>query len=214
MSKQQIHSTTQDFTEIVDITDDIVFLKGKNACMITEISSVNFFLLSSDEQNARIYGYMSLLNSLSFPIQIFIISRRVDLSTYIKLLDQKLEVAQNPRIQEQLKLYKDFIQELIKGEGILDKKIYMVIPFSNLELGATAAATGQMQGAKKPLSYTDQVKSVLISKRNTVISQIERLGLIARPLPTEELAKLYYELFNQDFITLDFNSTDIKNVIL
>ena len=54
--KKRIHSTTQDFTEIVDISDDIVFLKGGNACMIAETSSVNFFLLSQDEQNARIYG--------------------------------------------------------------------------------------------------------------------------------------------------------------
>ena len=58
------------------------------------------------------------------------------------------------------------------------------------------------------------MKSALLSKRNNIATQVERMGLIARPLTTNELIKLYYELFNQEFITLDFDSSDIKNVIL
>lgn len=211
MKKQKIHSTTQDFTEIVDITDEMVFFKGKNACMVMEVSSVNFFLLSSDEQNARIYGYMSLINSLSFPIQIMIVSRRIDLSNYIKILEERIQNVVNPRVSEQLSLYKEFIQDLIRGEGLLDKKTYIVIPFSSLELGA---ATAVKNNDKKQASFVEQAKSILLSKRDNVATQIERMGLMARPLATDELAKLYYELFNQDFFSFDFNSEDVKNVIL
>src|SRR3989344_5429732 len=102
MAKKKIHSTTQDFTEIVDISDDVVFFKGGNTCMVAEVSSVNFFLLSNDEQNARLYGYMSLLNSLSSYIQILIVSRRVDMGKYQKLLDDKISSVKNPKIAEQL----------------------------------------------------------------------------------------------------------------
>ena len=213
MAKPQIHSTTQDFIEIVDISDDIVFFKSGYACMVIEVSSVNFFLLSTDEQNARIYGYMSLLNSLSSFIQILIVARRVDLGNYIKLLDEKISNVQNQKIAEQLGLYRNFIRDLVKGEGLLDKKIYIVIPFSQLELGPASLGQAQMQG-KKMLSLNERVKSGLISKRNNVTIQVERMGLIARPLATNELIKLYYEIFNQEFITLDFNSNDIRNVIL
>lgn len=211
MANQKIHSTTQDFTEIVDITDDMVFFKGKNACMIIEVSSVNFFLLSSDEQNSRIYGYMSLINSLSFPIQIMIVSRRIDLSNYIKILEQRIDNVQNPRVAEQLSLYKEFIQDLIKGEGLLDKKAYIIIPFSPLELGATNTVK---TAGKKEETFTEKVRAALLSKVGNVATQVERMGLMARPLTTEELAKLYYELFNQDFLSFDFNSNDVKNVIL
>ena len=213
MAKSKIHSSTQDFTEIVDVSDDIVFLKGGNACMIMEVSSVNFFLLSQDEQNARIYGYMALLNSLASAIQILIISRRVDLGNYIKLIEEKISNIQNQKVREQLTLYRDFIKDIIKGEGLLDKKIYIVIPFSQLELGV--ATTVKMQATdKKNLPLSERVKSALLSKRNNIATQVERMGLIARPLTTNELIKLYYELFNQEFITLDFDSSDIKNVIL
>lgn len=210
---KKIHSSTQDFTEIVDISDDIVFLKGGNACMIMEVSSVNFFLLSQDEQNARIYGYMSLLNSLSSSVQILIVSRRVDLGSYIKLIEEKISNIQNQKIREQLTLYGDFIKNLIKGEGLLDKKNYIVIPFSQLELGVATTVKTQRPD-KKNLQLSERVKSGLLSKRNNIATQVERMGLIARPLSTNELIKLYYELFNQEFITLDFDSSDIKNVIL
>lgn len=214
MARKKVHSTTQDFTEIVDINNDIVFMKGGYACMILEVSSVNFFLLSQDEQNSRIYGYMSLLNSLSSAIQVLIVSRKIDLGNYIKLLEEKITKTQSPKIQEQLTLYRDFIKDLVKGEGLLDKKIYIVIPFSQLELGVTQTAKNTTTEKGKSTSLDEKVKTALESKRSNIATQVERMGLAARPLTTNELIKLYYELFNQEFVTLDFNSQDIKNVIL
>ncbi len=213
--KDKIHSTTQDFTEIVDIVDDVVLFKGKNACCVLEVSSVNFFLLSADEQNARIYGYMSLINSLSFAIQILIISKRVDMGTYLKVLDQKIDQLQNPRIKEHLTMYRQFIDELVKNEGLLDKKIYVVVPYSYLEgsfVPGQPQKTPQQNTKQGP--FAEQAKNALISKRSVVQSQIERMGLMARPLSHEELIKLFYEILNNDPITVDFNSQDVKNVIL
>ena len=215
--KDKIHSTTQDFTEIVDILDDVVLFKGKNACSILEVSSVNFFLLSADEQNARIYGYMSLINSLSFAIQILIVSKRVDMGNYLKLLDQKIEGSGNNRIKEHLSMYRQFIDELIKGEGLLDKKIYIVVPYSYLEssLAVPGSQAQAPQGKKaKAGTFAEQAKEALISKRGVIQSQVERMGLSARPLSHEELIKLYYEILNNDEITVDFDSQDVKNVIL
>lgn len=213
--KDKIHSTTQDFTDIVDIVEDIVLFKGKNACCILEISSVNFFLLSADEQNARIYGYMSLINSLSFAIQILIISKRVDMGTYLKVLDQKIESSQHPRIKEHLSMYRQFVDDLVKNEGLLDKKIYIVVPYSYLE--ASLTPTGAKNPKEKEMAggpFAQQAKNALISKRSVIQSQVERMGLMARPLSHEELIKLYYEMLNNDSITVDFNSQDIKNVIV
>lgn len=219
MAKNKINSTTQDFTDIVDIIDDVVLLKGKNACSILEVSSVNFFLLSSDEQNARIYGYMSLINSLSFAIQILIISKRVDMGIYLKLLDQKITTIQNLKLKDHLTMYRQFVDELVKNEGLLDKKIYIVVPYSYLE--ATVTLTAQktapqkaQTGATKPSAFSEQARDALVSKRAVIQAQVERMGLMARPLGHEELIKLFYEIFNNETITVDFNSQDIKNVIV
>lgn len=211
MAKRKIHSSTQDFTEVVDIVDDIVLLKGKNACSILDVSSVNFFLLSADEQNARIYGYMSLLNSLSFPIQILIVSKRIDLSSYLTLVDRRIKNVQKDQVREHLKLYREFIQELIKGGRLLDKKIYVVVPFSYLELGAATATTTSLKKHSDPIT---RIKELIITKRASIITQIERIGLSARPLSSEELTKLFYEVLNGETITLDFDPSDVKNIIL
>lgn len=216
--KDKIHSTTQDFTEIVDIVDDVVLFKGKNACSVLEVSSVNFFLLSADEQNARIYGYMSLINSLSFAIQILIVSKRVDMGNYLKILDKKIENLQNPKLKEHLAMYRQFIDELVKNEGLLDKKIYLVVPYSYLE-GSLNPAAGAQQPQKPPPAtkqgpFAEQAKNALVSKRAMIQAQVERMGLAARPLSHEELIKLFYEILNNDSITVDFNSQDVKNVIL
>ena len=40
------------------------------------------------------------------------------------------------------------------------------------------------------------------------------MGLMARPLSHEELIKLFYEILNNDSITVDFDSSDVKNVII
>ena len=110
-------------------------------------------------------------------------------------------------------LTEDFIKDLIKGEGLLDKKVYLVIPFSQLELGPMTVAP-QASNKKGALPMNDRIKSGLLSKRNNVLAQVERMGLLARPLSTNELIKLFYEIYNQEFITLDFDATDVKNVIM
>ncbi len=212
--KEKIHSTTQDFTEIVDIYEDIVLFKGKSACTVIEASSVNFFLLSADEQNARIYGYMSLINSLSFAIQILIISKRVDIAHYLEVLDKKVQDSQNPRIKEHLSMYRQFVEELVKSEGLLDKKIYIVIPYSYLEAGIGGGASTQQRSSQKTNNFAQQAQAALASKRSVIIAQVQRMGLTARPLQHEELTKLFYEILNNDTITVDFNSQDLQNVIL
>lgn len=200
----KVKSSTQDFIEITDIIDDVIHLKGRSACSVLEVSSVNFFLLSQDEQNARIYGYMSLINSLSFALQIVIVSKRIDMTAYISSLDHKITMTQNIRISEHLTMYRDFIQELVKGEGLLDKKTYVVIPFSSLELGPIAG--------KK--DYNAKVSEVIATKRTNVATQIERIGLSSRTLKAEELARVFFELFNQSAINVDFTNSDVKNIIL
>lgn len=200
----KVKSSTQSFIEIEDIKEDVVFLRGRSACSILEVSSVNFFLLSQDEQNARIYGYMSLLNSLSFALQIVVVSKRIDLTNYIGSLEHKISITQNPKLVEHLRLYKDFIQELIKGEGLLDKKTYVVIPFNSLELGPV---TGKKD-------FRQRVQDAIATKRTNVVTQIERIGLSSRTLKAEELSRVFFELFNQQNIPVDFSTGDIKNIII
>lgn len=212
MNRPKIKSTTQDFTEIIDMVDDIVVLKGGNMCSILDISSVNFYLLTKEEQDAKLYGYMSLLNSLALPLQILSVSKRVDISSYLDLIDKRIAATKHPLLLEHLTHFRDFIKNLIKGEDLLDKKIFIVIPFSSFELGPVA-------GAKAASSHVDpfvlkRAKEEITVKRNHVITQLHRIGLSARVMQAEELIKLFYELFNGEPLMLPFRQNDIKNIVV
>ena len=76
-SAQKKINSTQKFIEIEDIVDDIIILRGGGACLIIEVKATNFGLLSAEEQDVKIYSYAALLNSLSFPVQIVIRSKKL-----------------------------------------------------------------------------------------------------------------------------------------
>ena len=76
-----IRATTQEFIEINDIADGLVILRSGAVALIIETAAVNFGLLSEEEQDALVYAYSSLINSLSFPLQIAILSKRMDISS-------------------------------------------------------------------------------------------------------------------------------------
>src|SRR3990167_7312386 len=140
MKKTARRASTQAFTEILDIIDNIVVVGGGNACSIIEVSATNFTLQSADEQWAKISSYASLLNSLSFPIQILIRSKRVDISNYLKSLDYQASSNPNKVLASHITKYRNFISELIKQNSVLDKKFYIVLSYSYLEKGAIGAA--------------------------------------------------------------------------
>ena len=74
---------TQDFLELDQIREGVVILKNKNIRSILLVSSTNFALKSSEEQNSIIYQFQGFLNSLDFPCQIVCQSRRLNITGYL-----------------------------------------------------------------------------------------------------------------------------------
>jgi hypothetical protein len=192
-SAQKIKATTQKFIEILDIIDNVVLLTSGNACSIIEIQATNFALLSQEEQNAKLLSYSALLNSLSFPIQIFIRSKKIDISSYLRLLETEVEKNQNQLLTNQIKQYKDFVQELVKTNAVLDKKFYIAISYSGLESGINMSRDNFLLSAKAKLT----------TKRDNLHAMLRRMNLSAKTLNKEELIKLFHEIYNGDFEGID-----------
>jgi len=198
-------NSTQKFIEIQDIVDDLVIMGGGYACIVLEVKATNFALLSADEQDAKIYAYAALLNSLSFPIQIIIRSKRLNISSYLKLLEDEAQQAKNPVFGKQISMYKDFISEMVKINSILDKKFYLVIYYSSLEKGI--GGVSQQIGVNSEQSlFVIGAKSALHSKAENLLNQIQRINLKAEILSKEKLIKLFYEIFND--ANIDFEQAE------
>lgn len=197
---QKIHASTQKFTEIVDFSDNMVILEGGNACLIIEITASNFALLSKREQDSRVFSYASLLNSLSFPIQILIRNKRIDITSYLKDLDARIESSKNQKLATYIGYYRDFVEEMVTVNVVLSKSFYIVIPFSSLEMGVASTAKGAQKG-KKAKNQTDSISQdaakSLQSKAATVLSQLQKFAVSAHVLEKEDLIKLFYDIYNE-----------------
>ncbi len=201
--KQVIKSTTQQHLDVEEIAENLILLKDGSAAMIITTTAVNFGLLSESEQDATIYAYAALLNSLTFPIQIFIRSNRKDITGYERLLEEQELRSAKPENKERIRKYREFIEETVRQRNVLDKKFYIVIPFFVLELGVTKSATAIAKGGHTGLPFPKEyiigrAKMTLEPKRDHVEHQLARLGLRARQLTTKELIQLLFEIYNPD----------------
>lgn len=195
-------ATTQKQLPIAEIADDIILYKDGGAALILESTSLNFGLLSEKEQQAVIASYAALLNSLTFALQIMVRSQKKDISSYLQYLDAAYAKIQNPKLQSLMVDYKKFISETIKKKNVLGKRFFIVIPFSNLELGVTKSfATFTKRKGPLPFSKSYVVKkarTVLYPKRDHIIRQASRLGIGLRQLSGTELVELLYSVYNPE----------------
>lgn len=194
-----IRATTQEFLEIEDIAEDLIILKSGAVSLLLETTAVNFGLLSEEEQDALIYAYASLLNSLSFPLQIVILSKRMDISSYIELVSNEEQKQTNPIISGRLHNYKEFILSIVKENKVLEKKFYLILTFSPLELGIKGAFGTSSKSKKLPFTkdyIISRAKTSLFPKRDHLHRQLGRIGLKGKQLATQELVELFYNIYN------------------
>ncbi len=124
-----VKASTQSFIEIEEIKDDVVLMKDFSAATVVEVGAVNFWLLSTEEQSSMIYAYSELLNSLSFPIQILIVSKKIDVSSYLDYLEDKINKQTVDILKNRMIEYREFIKSIIKINTVLEKRFFLLFLF-------------------------------------------------------------------------------------
>ena len=195
---QKIQSSTQKFTEIIDFVDSVVIFEGGTAAMVIEITASNFALLSKVEQDSRIFSYAALLNSLSFPIQIIIRNKRMDITSYLKELEEIEKTGKVQQLKNYIRLYRAFIHDIVTVNVVLNKAFYIVIPYSSLEGGVTGVAQSTQKGASQIQIFAQTAKKSLQTKTSSVLTQLQKFAMSARILEKEDLIKLYYDTYNEE----------------
>ena len=149
MSDSIIVATTQDHLDVETIRDDLVILKNGTCSIVIQTSAINFGLLSEEEQDATIYAYAGLLNSLSFPVQIVIKSDKKDISAYLELLATQEKKLKDEVLQERMKAYRQFIETTITEKNVLDKKFYLIVSYQVVTLSGKIEISEELIGKAK-----------------------------------------------------------------
>jgi hypothetical protein len=189
---------TQNFVPIAEIRDGIAIMKDGSMRSILLVSSTNFALKSSDEQNSIIYQFQNFLNSLNFSVQIVVQSRRLDIRPYIALLQNRLKEQTNDLMKVQMREYIKFITSFTDENNIMKKSFFIVIPYSPAPIkkgGIVGGVFGKAAATTNKADFEEQ--RTQLDQRMSVVEQgIVRCGLRAIQLGTAELVEMYYKLFN------------------
>ncbi len=200
--KKQI--STQENIPLSAVYDSVLVSKSGSFSQIIMVNSVNFGLKSEDEQTAIIAQYQGFLNSLDFPIQIVLHSKKLDLTSYLKSLKNRIPQESNELIRYQIQEYVDFVGKLISIANIMDKKFFIVVPY---QLPPTQLPKSGLLSSifgvsrvhlKVPLSKFETIKEELSGKVNNIISGLASMGISAQVLSTKQIIELFYRTYNPE----------------
>ena len=207
-------NSTQNTLQIAEIRDGIVIMNDGSFRSVVMVKSVNFDLMSPQEQEAVEFSYQGFLNSLYFPVQIFIRSSKVDLRPYIVKLDKIRTEHQNMLLAMLMADYIGYIDALAQQTNIMDKRFYIVIPYfphvdvqkaltqsKNFVTGLASLFNSKEQHVVINEADLEKAKGELKNRVQAVLQGLAQCNIQGLPLDTQELIELYYDTYNPDTAT-------------
>ena len=190
---------SQKFVEIEDIKSNMVIMKNGTLRAVLACSSINFALKSEDEQNALLYQFQNFLNSLDFPIQFVIQSRKINIEEYLKTLEKLEEDQENELLKLQISEYREFIRALVEGINIMTKSFYLIAPFSIFEAKQVKGGSA-LFGTGKAISLKEgdfqRCRSQLLQRVEFLSQGLRRCGVHSVMLGDQELIELFWARYN------------------
>ncbi len=207
-------NSTQNTLQIAEIRDGIVIMNDGSFRSVVMVKSINFDLMSPQEREGVEYGYQGFLNSLYFPVQIFVRSQKVDIRPYLEKLDKIKSEHDNMLLALLMEDYLGFVDNLAAQTNIMDKKFYVVIPFfpvADIQKALTQSKsfftglTSLFNSKETKVVINEQdlakAKDELRNRVQAVLGGLQQCGVPGLPLDTQELIELYYDSYNPDTAT-------------
>ncbi len=217
LARGRITVSTQQYLDIAEIKDDTVVMRDGTVRAVLMVSSINFALKSEEEQEAIVGSYVGFLNNISFPVQIVIQSRRLNIDNYINELKKKEREQTNELLKMQTAEYVNYIQELVQMGDIMSKTFYLTIPYNPLS-DKHKGFFSSLQEVFKPASVVrmkgrrfERYKDELLRRVESIQSGLQSAGLKTVRLDTQGLIELYYTTYNPD-TSENQKLVDVKNL--
>jgi len=170
----------QGLLDIRDIRADTVFLKKGGAIGLIKVTPINFGMLSKEDQDSVIYGFLGFLNTINFPIQIVMKSINLDINDYLSALKQRIEERDDKIALAYYEHFASYMRDYIESTKINDRLFYIVVP------------------AKKHWDEREVVRS-LDTRCKNIMDALAFSGINSERLNTQQLLNLYASYFTETF---------------
>lgn len=178
LNKSNHRTSSRQQIAINGVRDGILLLPRNNFAQILQASSINFELMSEDEQDALIDTFQSFLNSINMPFQILIRVREMDMDRYLDSFRAKTANEKQPIYKKQAENYVSFVNSLITTNKILSRSFYIVLTVNSTD------------------KDFDVIKSQLKLSSDIVTKGLGRLGMHIRSMDSLESLDLFYSFYS------------------
>lgn len=184
-------STVQDFIPLEDIVDDCLLLEGGKYRRVVECSSTNYALKTDEEQVSIEMIFQRFINSLTFPVVLFLQTRVIDNAKRLRMLHEDISVVKRtfPMLENYADQYMTEMRSVNEFIGnSTQKKRYIIVPFDE-------AVTIEGLTTEDQIVYTQKE---LDNRCDIVMSGLASLGVKTHVLDNAELIELVYSSFYRD----------------
>ena len=202
------NATASELVPIRAIERNAIVMKSGGLRALLLVSGMNFELRSDEEQNAALMGYQALMNGLDFPIQIFMRSRKVNIDAYAAELEAIGMHEENDLLKSLVAGYRTFVMELVAQNPIMEKRIFVAVPYDPYGSDFGIAAQGIIErffGKKKPVGSEsnagEDAFAQLEARTDAIAAGLTQIGLRAVRLEDGELAELFTSLYDPQTAT-------------
>ncbi len=214
--------SVKDFMEFDDIIDNMIVRKNRQQYnMVIQCQGINYDLLPEEEKIAVENGFVQFLNTLRFPIQLYVQTRNLNLRDTIDEYKEKVSEKQ----AEISKLDAQIKQATAKGNiEVANKLKYERLKKNNVvEYGADIIKYVERMSLNENVQqqknyiivsyFTNELGNVsdyskeeidnmcfseLYTRTNSVIRSLASAEVMGKVLDSEELAELLYMAYNRD----------------
>jgi len=200
-------ASTQKYVDVAEVHDGVIVLRNGALRAVLMMSSINFELKSTEEQDAITIQYQNFLNSLDFPLQIVISSRKLNIGPYVEMLNDRERRTESEIMRTQIAEYRAFVKELTEVANIMSKFFYVIVPFSPVESTDSGfftrimAALHPAQEISAKREQFETYKNQLYQRVDHVVAGLSGTGVRGTMLNTEEVLELLYNAYNPSLFT-------------
>ena len=218
-NKQSIYN----FMEFDKIEDNMIIRKnGTRYIMAIECQGINYDLMSGMEKNSVEQGFLQFLNTLRYPIQLYIQTRTVNLESSIATYKTRVDEVKDEYLKKQME-YNMLVNSGMNSPKAVEEARFELVKAQNLyEYGQDIIQNTEKMNFNKnilkkhyyviisympeDISKTDydaeEVKemafSELYTKAQSIISSLAVCEINGKVLNSKELTELLYMAYNRD----------------
>lgn len=126
------YESIEDFMEFERIEDNMIIQKNGKFLMVVECQGINYDLMSEMEKTSVEQGFISFLNTLRHPVQIYIQTRTVNLERSVDGYKAKLAEIEKKYNSSQID-YENILKSSRASQEQIDKAKYELVKQKNLK---------------------------------------------------------------------------------